>query len=161
MIRVRIIVSILQVGKLRPTLVKGLARITQLERAELGIEPGSPEASARTLPSVKGSKAVAGAPSPQHSPWAAHLPAAVGGTSSPGRSSSCPFPNHRPALQLWPPLGQCEAKSHKRVSGCHQPLPGQRRPRGGWMAGGNPSSVPGRLWPSAKLKTCWTQDPLL
>lgn len=75
MIRVRIIVSILQVGKLRPTLVKGLARITQLERAELGIEPGSPEASARTLPSVKGSKAVAGAPSPWHNPWAAHLPA--------------------------------------------------------------------------------------
>lgn len=49
----KIIVSILQVGKVRLREVKDLPMITQLERTELGIEPRSPEASARTLPNTR------------------------------------------------------------------------------------------------------------
>ena len=54
----RIIVSILQAGKLRLREVKGLALTTQLERAELGIEPRSPEASSRALPNIRHSEGV-------------------------------------------------------------------------------------------------------
>lgn len=97
----RIIVSILQVGKLRPKSVKRLAQITQLTGQSWELNPGSPEASARTLLDA-GHLQTCQAPAPVgptvHPPqgpvWGlAHL-RAVSDAACPGLSSSCPLPNH-------------------------------------------------------------------